>query len=500
MANDAIQELLRTLPSVNEILESPGFELLEESIPHELALTVIRNELNSARSAILSGAQAHIPNREEFANHCLSKLRLMGSPSLRSAINAAGVVIHTNLGRSALATDAVKAVTEVAHGYSTLEYDTQNLSRGSRHGHCEALLCSLTGAEAALAVNNNAAAVMMVLSEFSQGKEAIVSRGEQVEIGGSFRIPDIMAHSQARMVEVGTTNKTHPEDYERAITPETALFLKVHTSNYRLIGFTESVSNKQLRELARKHSEDGGQRILVYEDLGSGVLLDIEPFRSAGEPSVASIVSQGADIVSFSGDKLLGGPQAGIIVGKKEFIDRLKKNPLARAMRLDKMTLAALEATLRIYLDPERACREIPTLAMLTAPAEEMHTRACALAQLSYQALLDAEIDVSLSLDETPRDQDPQACTARAIISVVPEVSRAGGGALPMFDIPTFCMKLSFAQDEALTCDKFLNQKITHPIVGRLTKGSLLFDPRTLLAHEDEAISQALARYFRETR
>ncbi len=494
MTASPAQEALRGLPSVNEIFESPGFELLGESIPHELALKVVRDEIDAERKRLIEGIEEEPANRDDLASRCLTRLRLMGSPSLRRSVNAAGVIIHTNLGRSALAPAAIKAVEEVARGYSTLEYDTQTMTRGSRHSHYEQLICAITGAEAAIAVNNNAAAVMMVLSEFAQGKEAIVSRGEEVEIGGSFRIPDIMAYSNARMVEVGTTNKTHPEDYERAISPDTALLLKVHTSNYRMIGFTESVTSKQLRNIARKHQEAGGQEIITYEDLGSGVLADLDIFRLANEPTVASIVAQGADIVSFSGDKLLGGPQAGIIVGKKRFIDRLKKNPLARALRLDKMTLAALEATLRIYLDPERAMREIPTLAMLSVSAEEMKEQAENLAALTAEKLFREGVEVDLPTETSNGGKQG----SRVRISVIPEVSRAGGGALPMFDIPTFCMKLSFSQEEALECDRFLNQRLATPIVGRLSKGELLFDPRTLLPGEEGEVAEGLARYFRE--
>lgn len=468
------QEALRSLPSVNEILETPGFAMLGDIVPHEFALAAARDEINEARRSILAGRET-APTTEEISAAALRKLRLMNQPSLKRVINAAGVVIHTNLGRSALADAAVKSVVEVAKGYSTLEYSTQNLARGSRHDHCESLICTLTGAEAAIAVNNNAAAVMMVLNEFAKGREAIVSRGEQVEIGGSFRIPDIMAYSNATMVEVGATNKTRLVDYERAITPETAMLLKVHTSNYRLIGFTESVSNKELRQLAARHKENGGQDIIVYEDLGSGVLLDVEPFRSAGEPTVSSIIAQGADLVSFSGDKLLGGPQAGIIVGKKAYIDRLKKNPLARALRLDKMTLAALEATLRIYLDQEQALRKIPTLAMLTETADSVKKKATNLQKLIAKAI------------------KPDMAEA----TVVPEISRAGGGALPMFDIDTFCVQVVFTKGDALECDRFLNQQLAVPIIGRLKKEMLLFDARTILPGEDEEIAAGLSSYFK---
>ena len=354
------------------------------------------------------------------------------------------------------------------------------MARGSRHAHCEKLICALTGAEAAIAVNNNAAAVMMVLSEFASGHRAVVSRGELVEIGGSFRIPDIMALSGADMVEIGTTNKTHARDYVRAIDDDTAMLLKVHPSNYRLIGFTENVAIDELRDIADETLADRAARdvrgdLLVYEDQGSGAFAALPFFGGYGEPTVAESLKQGADLVSFSGDKLLGGPQAGIIVGSKRHIDRLKANPLARVLRLDKMTIAALEATLRLYLDEERARREVPTLRMLSETADDLRPRAERLAAALRSAL------------------DPQD----AAVDVVDEVSRAGGGALPMCDIPTCVVRVAFIRGDAQECERRLVCERDVPVIGRIKKDALLLDARTILDEDEEAeIVRALTEYF----
>ncbi|MDO4501775.1 MAG: L-seryl-tRNA(Sec) selenium transferase [Coriobacteriia bacterium] len=486
MATTEQQSLLRSLPQVEELLHHAHVTPLEKDLPRVSIVETVRAVINDARQGILAGAVTCVDADALAAQVHLRGLALRRA-SLRRVVNASGVIIHTNLGRSVLAKPAVDAVNDVARGYSTLEYSTDAMARGSRHDHCEQLICTLTGAEAAIAVNNNAAAVMMVLAEFAQGHEAVVSRGEQVEIGGSFRIPDIMAQSHATMVEVGATNKTHPIDYERALSPATSMLLKVHTSNYRMIGFTESVSIKELRHIADAENArrdaaaqaagrpGSADRVMVYEDQGSGAFIRLDCFGEYAEPTVAESVKQGVDLVSFSGDKLLGGPQAGIVVGRKEFIDRLKKNPLARAMRLDKMTLAALEATLRLYLDPERALREIPTLAMLSTPADQIRPRAEALA---------AAIQATL----------PQGC---AEVTVVPEISRAGGGALPMCDIPTFVARVRFLQGTALDCNRHLISERDLPVIGRLSHDTLLFDARTLLnTDEYKEVALALAEYF----
>lgn len=491
MASSFLQEALRTLPQVEELLRTSYLQNLADALPRALLVDAARTAVDEARQAILAGEDAR--SKEEIALHATRIALQTARPSLRRVINASGVVIHTNLGRSVLSSRAASAVLDVAEGYSTLEYNTTEMARGSRHDHCERLLCVLTGAEAALAVNNNAAAVLLVLNELARGKEAVVSRGELVEIGGSFRIPDIMELSGATMVEAGTTNKTHPSDYQRAITDSTALLLKVHPSNYRMEGFTESVSVKQLRAIARTENEQRKKRVaacegqtshaekrtdeevLVYEDLGSGALVSLKRFGVNGEPTVAESLQAGCDVVSFSGDKLLGGPQAGIIVGRKDLIDRLKSNPLARALRLDKLTLAALEETLRIYLDPARALKEIPTLAMLTATQEDLRPQADKLALALKCRMPEAD----------------------ATVEVIEEVSRAGGGALPMHDIPTWAVRVCFSKGSALDCERSLIQHRKTPIIGRIKKEALLFDVRTLVDDtEIDAIVSAVNEYL----
>ena len=469
-------EALRALPSVDSVLTVLGKALDITLFPHELLVNCIRNEIEAGRKAILNNGKAL--TAEAAAKQALLQLEAKGSPSLKRVVNATGVIIHTNLGRSVLAPQAVEAVEGIARGYSTLEYDTEHLQRGSRHVHCEDLICTLTGAEAAIAVNNNAAAVMMVLNEFARNRKAVISRGELVEIGGSFRIPDIMDFSNAEMVEVGTTNKTHLSDFERAIAPDVAMLLKVHTSNYRLIGFTESVSAKELKKLAqeenRKRAEANEDDLLVYEDLGSGFLLPLDGLKGIEEPTVAEAL-QGCDLVSFSGDKLLGGPQAGIIVGKKSLIDRLKSNPLARALRLDKMTLAALEATLRLYLDPNLAKESIPTLHMLSSSAETVKAKAESLCRA-----LKAELPSS-------------SCK----LAVVPSIARAGGGSLPMYDIPSFAVETEPLGWNAQECAEFLSRKRAVPVVARITHEKLAFDARTLLGESDQnEIVNALSAFL----
>lgn len=515
MADQSIQEALRSLPSVEEILQNLSLSkknALLTNLPHALKADIIRKEIDARRSAILANQHADT-DASSITEAVIDQLELQANPSLRRVVNATGIIVHTNLGRSVLADEALESVIEVAKGYSTLEYDTQAMERGSRHIHYEELICALTGAEAAIAVNNNAAAVMMVLHEFAQDKQAIISRGELIEIGGSFRIPDIMDFSHAHMVEVGTTNKTHLSDYENAITNDTAMLLKVHTSNYRLVGFTESVDIKDLRKLANavnkqrnsataqmphaaqasyldqtpfsaqapflaqeplstqapytthgQPSQPAPKPLLVYEDLGSGLFIRPKWLTADQEPTVSESLCQGCDLLSFSGDKLLGGPQAGIIVGKKELIDRLKKNPLARALRLDKMTIAALEATLRLYLDPNKAMKAIPTLKMLCAMPEEIQETANKL--------------------KTALDQSDASKIAD--FKVTQDISRSGGGSLPMLDIPTYCVEAIFKdKGNAQECMEYLVQKRRIPVIGRITHQKLLFDARTLIDEND---------------
>ena len=516
--------VLRELPSVDEVLRTVAPLTEGAGLSHELVTDAAREAVAELRERVLAGETDAAGDAGE-AGDAAGKLLDMAAagtlagleahfrPSMRRVVNATGVIVHTNLGRSALAESAIEAVCNVARGYSTLEYDTDRMERGSRHDHCEGLICALTGAEAAIAVNNNAAAVMLVLSEFASGREAIVSRGEEIEIGGSFRIPDIMAHSGARMVEVGTTNKTHLADYERAVTGETAMFLKVHTSNYRVLGFSESVSGRELRGLADRVNKErgatdaggtssaagaagsgdvggagdagGAGRLLVFEDLGSGLLC---PIKGCDEPTVSEALRAGCDIVSFSGDKLLGGPQAGIVVGRREIIDRLKANPLVRAMRLDKMTLAALEATLRLYLDPKRARAEVPTLRMLEKPVEAVREEAELLAGELQAAVPDGSCD----------------------IEVADSVARAGGGSLPMHDIPSAAVEVAFTENagagsggaagsgrDAQGCIRHLASERKVPVVARISHGKIVFDVRTLLDGERGEIVAGVAEYLR---
>ncbi len=456
------RKLLRSLPKTDELLKRADLVGLAQTLPLPVVTDAVRDAVEGVRVRLLAGEEA-VFDDDSIAADAISLAQDRMRPSLRPVINATGIIVHTNLGRSRLSEEALRAVVEVAGNYSTLEYDVESGERGSRHVHVERLICDVTGAEAAMAVNNNAAAVLLAIAGLAARKEAIVSRGQQVEIGGSFRIPDVMRQSGAKMVEVGATNKTHLADYENAITPKTGLLLKVHSSNFRVVGFTEEVSLADLVALGAKHG------VPVYEDQGSGVLIDLAPYGLPDEPTVRSSIEAGADLVSVSGDKLLGGPQAGILVGKKAVLDRLKKHPLARALRLDKMTLAALEATLRLYLDPERALREIPTLRMLTESSESVSARA--------RVLVDRIVEV----------------TGDAFwVAAMPDVSRAGGGALPLADIPTTIVTLSPRTMGANDLESAL--RLGNPtIVARIRDGRVVLDPRTLALHEADLVVARLA-------
>ena len=474
MDKAALAPLLKRIPQVQEVLKCECISSLEESLPHSLLSDCVRSEITALRASILAGENPEF-DTESVAQGARSRTLAFMAPSLRRIINATGVVIHTNMGRSVMCPQAIEAVEDVIKGYSTCEYDTNKMQRGSRHNHYERLICAITGAEAAIAVNNNAAAVVLVLSEFAAGHEAIVSRGELIELGGSFRIPDIMDQSGATMVEVGTTNKTHPHDYERAITENTSMMLKIHKSNYQVIGFTKNVSLTELRDISNAHEKETGHKVLVFEDQGSGSFVELERYGARKEPTVAQSLAEGADLVYFSGDKMLGGPQCGIVVGRKELIDRLKKNPLARVVRLDKMTLAALEGTLRCYLQGEEAINSIPTVRMLSEDADTVRVRADKL-----KAMIEERIE-----------------PGKADIEVVPEISRAGGGSLPMYDIDTFAVAIKPVAGSTQECDKFLVQQCPVPIVARIAHDAVIVDPRTLLDEEEmEAVAEGLKNYF----
>jgi L-seryl-tRNA(Ser) seleniumtransferase len=409
---------LRELPAVDELLrELDG----HGAVPRPRVVAAVREVLEESRRAVLAAGSAEELGRlplEPAALRARVAARLVEAAAwhLDRVVNATGVVLHTNLGRAPLGAEALARLALIGRRYSNLELDVRTKVRGSRYSHVDALLCRLTGAEASLVVNNNAAAVLLALESVGRGREVVVSRGELIEIGGAFRVPDIMARSGARLVEVGTTNRTRVADYAAAIGPDTALLLKVHPSNYRVIGFTESVTTRELAELGRARG------VPVMEDLGSGSFVDLRPWGFPYEPTAPETVAAGADLVTFSGDKLLGGPQAGIVVGRAGLVERCRKNPLNRALRIDKLTLAALEATLRAYEEPTRALVEVPTLRMLTEPEAAVRRRA--------QRLL-------RGLPVATRE----ALGAR----VVAGRGQVGGGALPTVELPTAALALGSA-------------------------------------------------------
>ncbi len=455
------KELLRGLPKVDELLSS-----MKQDGPKSVKLRACRQAIEELRQSIMEGSDNIDPasmGKSAAEAALVIYNRLMGY-SLVPVINGTGVVIHTNLGRSLLPPSILDHMARTAVSYSNLEYDLEAGKRGSRYSHVEELLCELTGAESALVVNNNAAAVLIVLETLARGREAVVSRGELVEIGGSFRIPDVMARSGARLKEVGATNRTHLKDYQGAIGPETALLMKVHQSNFQVVGFTKAVSIRELSQLARSHG------IPLYEDLGSGNLMDFSRYGLLDEPMVQDSLAQGADVVSFSGDKLLGGPQAGIIVGKKELVDRIKRNPLNRAVRIDKLTLSALEGILRLYRDPDVAAREIPTLRMLTLSHDQLRRRAQALAR-------------------GLRNSCPQVEAGTE-----PAISRVGGGALPLQELKSRAVWIRPLKGSSGTLEAHL-RLYDPPIITRAEEGKILVDVRTLRPGDDKIIVEAVSAY-----
>jgi len=452
---------VRVLPSVDEVLRAVGERLGPQ--PHGLLVSETRRVLENWRRALLGNeGPVTAETREEVLARVTQEVcdgvRRLAQPNLRRVLNATGVVLHTNLGRALLSEQAREAVARAAAHYTNLEFDLATGRRGSRYSLVEGLLAELTGAEAAMVVNNNAAAVLLALSTLAAGRQVIVSRGQLVEIGGSFRIPEVMEQSGARLVEVGATNKTHRRDYERAITPETALLLHVHTSNYRIVGFTCEVGVEELAALGRQFG------LPVMSDLGSGFLIDLSRFGLPYEPTVQETVRAGADLVTFSGDKLLGGPQAGIIVGRADLIARLRKNPLTRALRIDKLTLAGLDATLRAYREPDLALKTIPTLRMLTVPYEELAARAGALERELSQLVGD-----------------------RAAVETDDAFSQVGGGAMPTAALPTRVVRIRPLTGTVDGLAAALRGG-DPPLIGRVQDDALLLDVRTL---QDEEIALA---------
>ena len=460
------QELLSSLPSVDELLKGAGMVSLLSGHPRAVVVQAIREVLSEAREKIIDARTADT-SAEALSAAISRRIQKLSAFSLLPVINATGIVLHTNLGRAVLSEKALNNVIAVSKGYSTLEYDLEAGKRGKRHTHTKRVLKQLTGAEDALIVNNNAAAVFLSLNTTARDREVIVSRGELVEIGGSFRVPDVMTASGAILREVGTTNKTHPYDYSRAINEKTGLLLKVHQSNYKLIGFTQDVSIEELAELGNKHG------IPVMYDMGSGCLIDLKPYGIHTEPSVQEIMRSGADLVTFSGDKLLGGPQGGIIVGKKELIEKIQKNPLARAVRVDKMTIAAFEATLSEYMDPEYALQNIPVLRMLFQSPKTIKTRAQKIMVQLRNQVTDAEI------------------------RLIQDSSKAGGGSLPEAEFETYAVALKPEHISVNDLEARLRDS-SPPVIARIKDNALILDARTIQGEDIRELVRVVSSAFRQ--
>jgi L-seryl-tRNA(Ser) seleniumtransferase len=475
MADEPERTELRALPSVEQLLQTEPLRSAAAHGPRALVVEAARHAIERRREAILNGngAAPGAPEAADLAASAVEELERARRPTLIPVINATGVVVHTNLGRAPLAFEALEAIDSVASGYSNLEYELEEGVRGGRMAHVEGLLCELTGAEAAIAVNNNAAGVLLALAALARGREVVISRGQLVEIGGSFRIPEILEQSGATLVEVGTTNRTRRSDYERAIGPETAALMRVHASNFRTVGFTEEVPIAELAELG------GGLGIPVIDDLGSGLLSSRSDALGAlldDEPAARDSVAAGADIVCFSGDKLLGGPQAGLLVGKKDAIERLRTHPLARAVRIDKLALAALDATLRLHRDPGRAVRDIPVLQMLAASEQELAARADRL-----------------------RVAIEDRAAAKLEVRVVRGSGRAGGGSLPLLELDGPVVALTPSDGDVDDLSARLRRG-DPPIVARVRDGALLLDPRTISEVEIDFVVKGVGEALGDNR
>jgi len=457
--------LFRQIPAVDRLLLSPLISEASAVYPRTLTLKAVNQVLDELRTRIQNGENIQVDSElsiESVSNNILKRLEKISRPSLRPVINATGVVIHTNLGRSILSEKVLKNFRPLAGGYSNLEYDLDQGERGSRYCHVEEILKELTSAEAAMVVNNNAAAVLVALDTLAKGRQVVVSRGQLVEIGGSFRIPDVMRKSGAQMVEVGTTNKTHLRDYEEVVGPDTALLLKVHTSNFQIVGFSQEVSVAELATLGRQYG------IPVMEDLGSGCLVDFSEYGLIKEPTVHEVLAQGADLVTFSGDKLLGGPQAGIILGRKDLVDAIKRNQLSRALRIDKLTLLALEGTLALYRDEKIAVKEIPTLEMICQPYSALKKKAGRLLKLIGNLK-----------------------TGNFSIELTDGSSKVGGGALPLLELPSRLLCLIPGKLSPQFMERRL-RAFDPPIITRLEKEKVLLDVRTVQENDLKKTAQAI--------
>ena len=452
------KNLFMLIPKIDDLLEDDNIKKLLDIMPRKLVVDAIREEVDLLRDNIKNGSL----DEEEvkkinniLPERIVNRANKKNSYKLKRVINGTGIVIHTNIGRSLISEEVMNNIKEIAVNYSNLEYDLEKGMRGSRYSHLEDIIVEITGGESAMVVNNNAAAVMLVLSTMAKEREVIVSRGELIEIGGSFRIPDVMEQSGATLVAVGTTNKTHLWDFENAINEETAALLKVHTSNYRILGFTSSVSSEELYSLKQKYN------IPLIEDLGSGVLIDLSKYGLEYEPTVQDSIKNGVDVVTFSGDKLLGGPQAGIIVGKKKYIEAMKRNPLTRAFRVDKFTISALEATLKLYIDEKEAVEKIPTLRMLSMDIDELKNKA----EVLYNLLME-----NINCDKCK-------------VEIVDDYSEVGGGSLPLEKMPTRCIRFELSGLSVSEFERHLREYKT-PIITRVYKDKVFIDIRTV--REDE--------------
>ena len=456
-------EILRKIPSVEAVLESGLMAPLADKYCRPLVVSAVREATARERNRILAGEKTEVSSIAEIVTAVTELLEVRMKRSMRRVVNATGVVLHTNLGRALLTASAVEAVTEAAAHYTNLEYDLARGERSTREAHVERLVRELTGAEACHVVNNNAGAVLLALNSLAEGRDVVVSRGELVEIGGSFRLPDVMAKSGSRLVEVGTTNRTTARDYEKAIGKDTAVLLKVHKSNFKMTGFVSEVSLEELVEIGKRRN------VLVVEDLGSGALVDFGLFGLPGEPVVADRVAKGADAVTFSGDKLLGGPQAGLIVGEKGTVRRMKDNPLSRALRVDKLSLAALEATLIETLGGAGLKETVPSFRMIAQPSAEVRRRS--------EALVARLGQVSDALS----------------ITIVEGTSQVGGGALPEADVKTWLISLTSERLDEDSVESVLRGGPV-PIVARIAKGAVHLDLRTVLAEDEPVVVEALER------
>ena len=462
-----MKRLLSNLPKVDEFLISEKLEKYKDIVPYNTFIKSIREGIAFYRGEILNRRLVDMEIDKEnlkldITNKIIKLIESNNRLNLKQVINATGTIIHTNLGRSKLIENSVKNIVKIASNYNNLEYDIPTGKRGSRYSHIEKLICDITGSEAALVVNNNAAAVLLVLDTLTKGKEVIVSRGELVEIGGSFRIPAIMEYSGSKLVEVGTTNRTHKKDYLEALTEETKALLKVHTSNYKIMGFTKEVKNEELSKIARE------KKLISIEDLGSGVLVDFSKYGYKKEPTVQESLKAGIDVVTFSGDKLLGGPQAGIIVGKRLYIEKMKRNNLLRTLRVSKLTIAALEVTLREYLDESEAIKNIPTLRMILEGKDEVEKRA----RFLYGKL------------STLDNLEVEFIETKAMI---------GGGSMPTELMDSFGVAVISRGDSVVKLEKVLRNNALS-IIGRIQGGKLVLDCKTLNEKDIDNIHEILSK------